>query len=345
MSQTGQPQILFPYEAPPAAGETYEMAPGVWWVRLPLPLALDHVNIWVLDDGDGWTIVDCGLETEDSIAIWAALASGPFAGKRFRRLIATHGHPDHIGAARHLAQTFDLSLAATMVEWQTAVMRHGEMSGDALPGQTRFLIEHGYPAEKAARRSAFGKSITAMMSAPPELDSSFSHGDVVRFGQRNWRIIIAGGHAEAHASFYCEEDHILIAGDQILPRITPFVGVDWRTPEDDPLKTYLDSMAIFGELPVDTLVLPGHGLPFRGLPVRLGQMHKHHDVRLDSVIAGLDRPRHAFDIAGLLFPRAVGTGHERMALSESIAHLHYLLSHGRVGRTRDGEGVLLFERG
>ncbi len=345
MSLNENTQILFPYDAPPAPGTILEMAPGIFWVRLPLPVALDHVNVWVLDDGDGWTIVDCGLENEESMAVWGALTSGPLSGKRVRRLVATHSHPDHIGAARRLVQDFDIPLAATQIEWTNAVVRHAEIANGVTPAQARFFTDHGYPAERAAQRTSFGKIMIPLMPNPPPLDQTIVDGTTIRFGQRNWRVIVAGGHAEAHASFYCEDDHILIAGDQILPRITPFVGVEYRDPDSDPLKTYLDSLALFSGLAEDALVLPGHGLPFRGLPQRLDQLHHHHDVRLTRVIDGLDQPRHAFDVAAQLFPKAVGTGHERMALAESIAHLHYLMYHGRVARSRDRSGVLLFERG
>ena len=338
-------QVRFPYETPPPPGTVLEMAPGIFWVRLPLPVALDHVNVWVLDDGDGWTIVDCGLETEQSMAIWSALITGPLAGKPVRRLVATHSHPDHIGAARRLVREFDIPLATTQVEWENAVMRRAEVADGVSVAQAQFFIDHGYPVERATQRTSFGKIMIPLMPDPPPLDEVFADGDIVRFGQRNWRVIVAGGHAEAHASFYCADDHILIAGDQILPRITPFVGVEFRAPDSDPLKTYLASLDLFGGLAVNTLVLPGHGIPFSGLPARLDQLHQHHDARLGRVIESLDQPRHAFDIAAQLFPKAVGTGHERMALAESIAHLHYLMYHDRVVRSRDHQGVWRFERG
>ena len=336
--------IVYPHEHPPVAGEAHVVAPGLLWARLPLPLALDHVNVYIADDGDGWTIVDCGLDTEPARAAWEALHRGPLHGRKVRRLIATHGHPDHIGMARSIVGDLSVPFVATAIEWESAIRAHVEAGQDIPPAQVAFLVRHGYSSEAAAKRSGFGRIIGPLMPHPPRLDEVIADAQIIRFGQRDWRVIIAGGHALEHASFYCESDHILIAGDQILPRITPFIGVGFRDPDSDPLHTYLESLSLFDALPADTLVLPGHGLPFRGLPRRLHELREHHDRRLASIVAGLDAPKHAFEVARQLFPKAIGTGHERLAMAESIAHLNFLMHRGAIERRRHDE-TLLFHRG
>ena len=345
MNRPAHDQIHYLYEQPPAHGAAHQVAPGLFWVRLPLPLALDHVNVWVADDGDGWTIVDCGLDTEPARAAWEALQKGLLYGRKVRRLVATHGHPDHIGMARSIVGNQTAPFVATAIDWETAVRAHAEAGLEIPTAQVEFLVRHGYSSEAAAKRSGFGRIIGPLMPSPPPLDEVIADAQIIRFGQRDWRVIIAGGHAPEHASFYCEADHILIAGDQILPRITPFIGVNFREPESDPLHTYLESLALFDMLPDDTLVLPGHGLPFRGLPQRLRQLRDHHDERLAKIVTGLEAPKHAFDVARDLFPRAIGTGHERLAMSESIAHLNFLMHRGRIERVHDRAGTLRFSRG
>ena len=345
MQSLPQQGIAYLFNQPPEPGEARRIADGLFWVRLPLPLALDHVNVWVADDGDGWTIVDCGLDTEQARLIWDAVQKNHLYGRKIRRLVATHGHPDHIGMARRIVGEQSAPFVATMIEWENAIRARAEVNQDIPKAQVEFLVRHGYSEESAARRSGFGRTMAPLMPDPPPLDETFADAQIIRFGQRDWRVIIAGGHAPEHASFYCEADRILIAGDQILPRITPFIGVHYRGPEDDPLHTYLDSLDLFDSLDPETIVLPGHGLPFRGLPLRLDELREHHDHRLSKIVDGLHRPKHAFDVARDLFPKAIGTGHERLAMAESIAHLNFLMHRGRVERVRDRDGTLLFGRG
>jgi glyoxylase-like metal-dependent hydrolase (beta-lactamase superfamily II) len=344
MSHAPPPALAYLYAAPPAAGAALEVAPGLLWARLPLPLALDHVNVWIADDGDGWTIVDCGIDTADARAIWQALQGDVLQGKPVRRLVVTHGHPDHIGMARPLVEDLSIPLVATRIEYDAAKRMHQD-AGKGIPAdQVAFLVAHGYPQEAAETRSGFARIVNPLTPDPPPLDTVIADHETIRFGQRDWRVIVAGGHAPEHASFYDPVGRVLIAGDQILPRITPFVGVGFREPDADPLRLYLESLALFDTLPADTLVLPGHGLPFYGLPTRLDELRKHHDKRLDQVAEGLDPPQHAYEMARRLFPRAIGTGHERLAIAETIAHLNYLLVENRIARRPDARGVLMFER-
>jgi glyoxylase-like metal-dependent hydrolase (beta-lactamase superfamily II) len=344
MSPAPLPALSFPFAAPPAPGAALEVAPGLFWARLPLPLALDHVNVWIADDGDGWTVVDCGIDTQDARAIWQALQGDALAGKPIRRLIVTHAHPDHIGMARPLVDGLSIPLVATRTEYEAARRMRQDASRGVPPEQAAFLVAHGYPREAAQTRSGFARIVNPLTPDPPPLAAVIADGETVRFGARDWRVIVAGGHAPEHASFYDPAGRILIAGDQILPRITPFVGVGFREPNADPLRLYLESLALFEDLPDETLVLPGHGLPFYGLPARLKELRDHHDRRLDEVVGALKPPLHAYDMAQRLFPRAMGTGHERLAVAETIAHLNYLLHRGRVARRADPRGVLMFEQ-
>ena len=105
MTQEPPPEKLrFPFQQPPAAGQLSEIAPGILWLRLPLPFRLNHINIFLIDDGDGWAVVDTGIANKVTREIWEALAAGPLARRRLTRLIVTHFHPDHIGLAGWLAR-------------------------------------------------------------------------------------------------------------------------------------------------------------------------------------------------------------------------------------------------
>jgi glyoxylase-like metal-dependent hydrolase (beta-lactamase superfamily II) len=332
--------IHHPFAEAPDIGKTIKVSEGVYWARLPLPFVLNHVNVWLLDDGDGWTILDCGVDTLELRTLWKEILQD----RRINRIIASHGHPDHMGLARWLVDETDASFVTTQIENDQAVVTYQRSQSAPSAQQMQFLIAHGYSAEEATQRSGFGKTMRPLVPNPPNPDQIIAHDHVIGFGHRQWRVVTAGGHSPEHASFIDENKQVMIVGDQILPRITPFVGVDYRDPDGDPLKTYLNSLALFANISADHLILPGHGLPFQNLPVRLAELKIHHDQRLDQLMDGLHAPQQARELAHLLFPRAMGTGHERLAVSECLAHLNYLMHQNLIHRHEEQDGRILFSQ-
>lgn len=337
-------EIVLPYENPPAPGEVIEVARGLLWARMPLPVRLDHVNIWLLEEADGWTAVDCGLDTAETRQAWDRLAAGPLRGRPVRRLVATHGHVDHIGLAGWITSRFQAPFHATREAWLwsrvTFAARDEPTGAEAL----EFLRSHGCDPKHVEAYARNRGPLLKLFSDPPKAHYRLRDGDVFDMGRRSWRILTADGHADEHASFVEVDGKILIAGDQILQRISPVVGVFSGEPRADPLTDYLDSLERFRGLPADTLVLPSHGLPFRGLDARLDQLAHHHDRRLALVLDALNQPQTATECSHVLFARAMAEGQWYLALAETLAHLHRLVTVGAARRQIDGNGVIRFEQ-
>jgi glyoxylase-like metal-dependent hydrolase (beta-lactamase superfamily II) len=335
--------ITYLHETAPDPGQSLELIPHLTWLRLPLPFVLNHVNCWLLDNGPSWTIIDTGADRPDARAIWDDVIAHRLNGKPVDRIICTHGHPDHIGLAGWLCEKLDVRLHMTLAEWLAPQlwreqgmkpMTDQEKHGYAVNGVSAKALEHMMRAREAA----------PFRNHP--LPMSFKRirdGDTLSFGQRQWLVMVNGGHADEHASFYCADENILIAGDQILSRISPVVGVYTSQPWSDPLADYLTSLKRLATLPADTLVLPSHGLPFRGLHARINQLAAHHDKRLSQLEALLDRPMHGVDLAKGLFTDAVAKGQLMMALGETIAHANHLVTLGRAKRI-DTADLVTFTR-
>jgi glyoxylase-like metal-dependent hydrolase (beta-lactamase superfamily II) len=339
-------EIRYLHESHPQGTETYQIAPGILWARLPLPFRLNHVNVWLLRDADGWTLIDTGADTADARAVWEALFAGPLADAPVNRLIATHGHTDHMGLSSWLTErSGGIPFSATLSEWMSAQVRLWDsQSKPAIEAAVRYLTAHVCYADALASYNADRERTQALLGPIPASFTRLRNGDTVRFGERDWEVIVAGGHAIEHASFWCAEDRILIAGDQILSRISPMIGVFPAMPEADPLADYLDSLPRFKALPSDALVLPGHGLPFYGLHARADQLARHHELRLDDLARLMDKPRSAMELARGLFARAVQEGQGRLALAETLAHANYLVGRGRAVRTKTPDGRILYGR-
>jgi glyoxylase-like metal-dependent hydrolase (beta-lactamase superfamily II) len=330
-------------EAPPP-GETREIAPELFWARLPLPMRLNHVNIWLMREGDGWLAIDAGLDTAACRDIWEKLLAGPLGGRPIRRLVLTHGHPDHVGLAGWLSERFDCRFQATRTEWLFALWRR-EQRGQPMGARIRrFFLRHGCDAETLDRFEREDATIERGLYPVPAQFERLRHGRMLTMGGRPFRVIVGGGHADEHASFQCENRPLLIAGDQILQRITPMIGVFGNEPEGDPLSDYLASLERFEPLPADTLVLPSHGLPFIGLHARLRQLRAHHEERLAQFLDAMDRPRSAYELAGIVFERAMQEGQGRFALAETLAHLRYGETQGQARRITAADGGITFVR-
>lgn len=331
--------IRYLFEGHPKGAETFEVAPGILWARIPLPFRLNHVNVWLARDDDGWTIVDTGTSNAEARAVWDLLLAGVLSGGRIARLVATHGHTDHVGLAGWLHEISDgVPYYISMVEWLHAQYRIDDAKAPMRPTTFRFMTGHGVDEETVESFVDERRRTNMYMLPLPSEIRRLKDGSKVRFGGREWEVMMCGGHAHEHCSFWCAEDKILIAGDQILSKISPMIGVFWTEPEADPLTEYLASLSRFHKLPADALVLPSHGLPFYGLHERVDELAEHHDHRLGHLMSLMKHPETAMKLAHGLFPKAVAEGQGRHAFAETLAHAHHLVTKGRASRTMiDGQ--------
>jgi glyoxylase-like metal-dependent hydrolase (beta-lactamase superfamily II) len=336
--------LHYPHPHPPAAGELAEVAPGVFWIRMPLPFQLDHINLWLLRDGSGWTIIDTGFAGDAVRATWTGLLAG-LEGS-VTRLVATHFHPDHLGLATWLMERTGAPLWMTSGEFLTAHAVWNEVGGHG----ARFMVDqfrqHGLDEgllEKfATRGSGYRKAVPSL----PEHYRRLKAGDVLTVDGRAWRTLIGHGHSPEHMALYCAELGVLISGDMLLPRISTNVSVFAATPDADALGWYLDSIsAMAAEIPDETLVLPSHGLPFFGIRARVEALHAHHAERLQALEEACKQvPQSAAGLLDTLFGRALDTHQVMFAMGEAIAHLNHLEQAGRLSRSIDADGVFRFSR-
>jgi glyoxylase-like metal-dependent hydrolase (beta-lactamase superfamily II) len=341
-------EITYPFgETLPLPGETITVAPGILWLRMPLPFALNHINLWLLRDGAGWCVVDTGFGGEVTQGHWRTLFAGAMGGLPMTRIVVTHHHPDHVGTARWLQEQSDVDVWMTLGEWAMAHVVHADLGATARAGTLAFLARNGLPPERcealSTRRSAFANGVPAL---PPAFRRLMA-GDRIMIGEREWQVIIAHGHAPEHMSLYSatgEGGPILISGDQVLPRITTNVSVWASQPDADPLAQFIESLARFRPCDQNTLVLPSHDRVFRGLHARLDQLAHHHDERLAKLEQALTEPLSAYAALPHLFKRAMDDHQIIFAMGEAIAHLHYLVSSGKALRRTEADGTLRFKR-
>jgi glyoxylase-like metal-dependent hydrolase (beta-lactamase superfamily II) len=335
--------IRYLLDRQPKGAETLEVAPGILWARIPLPFRLNHVNVWLLRESDGWTVVDTGTSDDAARAVWDELLAGTLSGAPIVRLIATHGHTDHVGLAGWLYdRAGGVPYLITLTEWLAAQLRVEEAKSPLGPRALSFMTRHGVDDETIRSFSDDRIRIRTYMGALPEEMVRLRDGQIVRFGGREWEVMVCGGHAAAHASFWCAADKILIAGDQVLSKISPMIGVFPNEPEANPLAEYLDSLDRFRHLPADALVLPSHGLPFHGLRVRVEELAYHHQLRLTALHGLMARPTSTMRLAHGLFAKAVAEGQGRHAFAETLAHAHYLVETGAARRITEGNGAIAF---
>ncbi len=337
--------IRYPFDTAPDPAVPVEVAEGVLWFRLPLPMALDHVNVYALDDGDGWTIVDTGLFTRKSRDIWEAMLNGPLGGRPLNRVVLTHHHPDHVGMAGWLRTAHGAELAATRVAWLTARMLTLDDQDRPTDETVAFWRSAGMDASVLETRLKERPFNFADVVAPIPLGySRLDEGGRIEMGGRTWTVRLGQGHAPDHATFWSEDDPLVIGGDQLLSSISPNLGVYATEPEADPVAEWLESCHRFQShaLP-DHFVLPGHKLPYRGLPTRLAQLIENHEGALKRLRRHLARPASAVECFPPLFKRAIGPGEYGLAMVEAVAHCVHLWQSGEAVRTRRVDGAWAYQ--
>ena len=346
------PALRYPLGDPPLPGEFKEVAPGLLWLRMPLPFSLNHINLWAIADedaqGPGWAVVDTGTKTPEALAAWRQLtaADGPLAqtpqGARITRVFCTHMHPDHVGLAGWLTRKFQCRLWMTRQEYLTCRTLNADAGREAPEDAVRFYRQCGWSeAALDIYRTRFG-GFSKYLHALPDSFRRIRDGEKITIGAHDWRVIEGRGHSPEHACLLNDDLGMLISGDQVLPRISSNVSVFPTEPDADPLDDWMRSLVRLRELPDSLLVLPAHGEPFHGLHARLDRLTAGHERGLTRLRRSLaDKPRRAIDVFGALFARPIDPNSELlgMATGEALAHLNRLIATGEASSALDADGV------
>ncbi|MCY1348800.1 hydroxyacylglutathione hydrolase [compost metagenome] len=335
--------LSYPCGDRPERGVLREIVPGVHWISMPLPFSLSAINLWVLDDGEGYSLVDTGVNNDEAMAVWNQLLAGPLAGRALARVLVTHMHPDHIGFAGWLTRRFGCRLWMTRLEYLHCRMLAGDTGRAAPDDGVAFYRRAGWDeAAINVYHSRFG-NFGRMISQLPDSYRRVHDGERLRIGEHEWEVVVGAGHSPEHACLYDAQRKLLISGDQVLPRISPNISVHPTEPDADPLAEWLASLdTLRRRVPTDVLVLPAHNEPFHGLHTRLDQLEASQQRALERLRAGLQTPQRVVDTFALLFSRPIPFSDASLlslATGESVAHLNYLLHRGEIARELDAEGV------
>lgn len=337
MSERLNPNLHYPFDSVPSKGEFLNVAPGVEWFRIPIPFELNHINLWLLEDKDGYTLVDTGINSSHSREIWKELLESHFAEKKLKRIVITHFHPDHFGLARWLQKKTGAGVycSAETVERVEFLLERAESEG--VDGRLKFYRDHHIDGELIFEEFLKGNLYRDIISGKPDSISILKDGEKIIVGEYEWSVIMAYGHAPGHITLHCEDLALLISGDQILPTITSNVSVHADLPEEDPLKAYLESLDCFKEISGDTLVLPSHGGVFKGIHTRIEELRVHHDVMLERVLKLCAVNQSITSLLPKIFRRKMEGINQVLAFGEALAHINYLCAMEQVSMVEDSE--------
>jgi glyoxylase-like metal-dependent hydrolase (beta-lactamase superfamily II) len=336
--------IQYEFDTRPEHGGLYPVVDGIQWLRMPLPFVLEHINLWLVDDDNGFAIVDTGVSIDSNKEVWRNTFSTPMKGKTLSRVIVTHLHPDHVGCAGWLTRKHDVELWMSREEYLLCRILVADTGREAPDAGVRFYRAAGFPDDALQRYQdsfgMFGKVVAKL----PESYRRMADGDVLSIGGSDWEVVVGRGHSPEHACLYNAERNLVISGDQILPTISSNVSVYPTEPRGNPLRDWIDSLReMKRRLPEDVLVLPAHGKPFRGAHIRLDALVEEHITGLDKLLQLCSEPRRAIDVFPALFKGRISKGNLIMATGESIAHLNYLVADGSLVAEAD-DGVLWYRR-
>jgi glyoxylase-like metal-dependent hydrolase (beta-lactamase superfamily II) len=333
-------EIAYEFPDRPESGKVMEVAQGVSWLRMPLPFALGHINLWLLEDGNGWTIVDTGVGTDDCKEVWQQTFTGAMDGRPVTRVLVTHLHPDHSGLAGWLTEMHDVELLMSREEYLLCRILAADTGRPAPEAGVRFYKAAGYSDKALDNYKKMFGTFGRFVSPLPQSYRRMIDGDVLTIGDRDWQVIVGRGHSPEHACLYCAELNVLISGDQILPTISSNISVHPTEPAANPLADWMTSLREFKDrLPEDVLVLPAHGKPFRSAHQRLDQLIHEHDKCLADLLQACTQPKRAIDVFPALFKSKVSGTNLMFATGESVAHLNYLLNTAQMSVSTDSDGV------
>ena len=342
--QSSAEALRYPWEQHPGHDEIVEVRPGVLWARLKLPFRLNHVNIYLLADGDGYAMIDAGFGNEETIEAWTKLFDGPLKGVNITRLIVTHSHPDHVGLAGWIVERFNCPLVMSQVEYLQSVYHQNRGTEERREAQRLFFRRHGMDETLTEKLLGRGQDYLKRVSVLPPSYRRISHGDDVVIGSRRFKVITGGGHALDQVMLYCADDKLFLSADQVLSKISPNVSVWAVEPDQNSLGEYLAPLAsLTTTLPYDVLVLPGHGVPFYGLKTRIKQRADHHEERCRLIAeACREVPQTSKELVPVVFHKHVLDEHQMgFAAGELVAHVNYMLVEGRL-TAQEKDGVLRF---
>ncbi|PRC93347.1 MBL fold metallo-hydrolase [Solimicrobium silvestre] len=339
-------QLSYPFEDTlPKPGDIQRVCAGVYWLPMGLPFALNHINLWLLEDDNGWTIIDCGISNDDTKANWEIIFALHLNGKPVTRVIATHCHPDHLGLADWLCERWQVSLWMSAGEYSFGRMMQAGLSGVEGSSTVPHFQRHGV-TDPALVEQLLGRKnyYPTLVPSVPTAYVRMQEHQLIHIGAHHWRVITGFGHSPEHVSLYCDELRCLISGDMLLPRISTNVSVWAIEPYANPVQQFLDSLDKYCDLESDTLVLPSHGKPFKGIHIRVQQLIDHHHARLAEVLVACVTPQSANDIVPIMFLRPLDTHQLTFALGEALAHLHLLWFAGKLQRKLGEDGIYRFVR-
>jgi len=335
--------IDYEFDSKPELGATLEIAPGVHWLRMPLPFELNHINLWLFADGDEWIVVDSGLGDQASKDIWENTLQTTMGGRAIRHVVVTHMHPDHVGCAGWLADRFGVDLWMTRDEYTMCRILVADTGRPAPEAGVNFYRAAGYDDAALDRYKKMFGMFGRYVAPLPESYRRLYDGQKEPVGDYEWEVIVGNGHSPEHACFFNADLNLLISGDQILPTISSNVSVYPTEPEANPLLDWITSLrAIRERIPADVLVLPSHGKPFRGAHERIDDMVAEHLQQLDELQDFCAEPRRAVDVFPALYRAEIRDSNLMFATGEAIAHLHYLLGEGLITTTSDNDNVIWY---
>ncbi|CAN5231551.1 MBL fold metallo-hydrolase [soil metagenome] len=338
--------LTYPWDKHPGPDQVVEIAPGVLWIRLELPFRLNHVNIYLLADGDGWAMVDTGIGNDATIVAWTALFDGPLKDKPISRVIVTHAHPDHVGQAGWMVQRFACPFYMSQIEYLQGVYHQVRRSDERLVNSRQFFRRHGMNEDITEQLLGRGQDYLKKTVPLPAAYRRLSHGDDLQIGTRLFRIITGAGHSPDQVMMYCAADGLFLSADQVLSKISPNVSVWAHEPDENSLGSYLSSLKSLSEtLPDDVLVLPGHGVPFHGIKIRIKQLTDHHEERCQMIAAACkDTPQTSAELVPVVFHKHKLDAHQTgFAAGELIAHVNHMLNQNRLTIVEQPDGVLRFK--
>lgn len=341
--QKNAQNIVYTETPTPEPGELTEITPGIFWLRMPLPFDLDHINLYLIRDNDGFAILDTGIGTSRTKELWATIFGELNAP--ITKVICTHMHPDHIGMAGYLVEKFKVPLYMSNTEYFVGRALSAGSRGASDWQDDEYLVRCGMSEEyvaKAKENRKGSKGVGQVIHPIPLQFERLQAGDTLSLDGHVWQVMIGRGHSPEHVCLYNEQTNVLISGDHVLPIISPNIGVYSTEPNANALQLYLSTLPQFKNLPADALVLPSHKTPFTGLHARVDQLIDHHHTHLDHLREFCIEGKTIKDCLPVLFKRKLSPQNMFFAVAEAFAHLNYLYFAGEFTREVNEKGQYIF---